>query len=54
MNDLQYHIQELFIDGYNEGEIAKQTGLPYDQVIAVLRDFGVDVEEMNPYNTINS
>jgi len=54
MKDLMYDIQELFIDGYDAQGISQQLELPFDQVIAVLEDFGVSVEDMNPYNTINS
>jgi len=54
MKDLMYDIQELFIDGYDAQGISRQLELPFYQVIAVLEDFGVTVEDMNPYNTINS
>lgn len=54
MKDMMYDIQEMFIDGYDAQGISQQLDLPYDQVIAVLEDFGVSVEDMNPYNTVNS
>ena len=54
MKDLMYDIKELFIDGLDAQGISRQLELPFDQVIAVLEDFAVSPEDMNPYNTINS
>jgi len=54
LKNMIYDIQELFIDGYDASGIAQELDLPYDQVIAVLNDFGVDNEDLDPYNTINS
>jgi hypothetical protein len=41
MADMDYDIQEMFIEGYGAISIAAQLGVPVDQVYAVLDSFGV-------------
>ena len=43
-SNLQYEVQELFIEGLSAVQIADQLDLPVEQITAVLEDFGVDVE----------
>lgn len=42
-SDLEYDIQELFIEGLNADEIADRLGVDLEQVTIVLSRFGVDV-----------
>jgi hypothetical protein len=44
-SDLEYDIQELFIEGYNADEIAHQLGVDLDRVTFLLSRFGVDVSD---------
>jgi hypothetical protein len=46
IKDVLYDIQELFIDGYTAPEISNQLDWPLEQVVAVLTDFGVDLEDV--------
>lgn len=43
MEELEYDIQELFIDGYEAYEIASNLNVSLGKVVAVLTEFGVDV-----------
>lgn len=52
MAELDYDIQELFIEGYSAVSISVQLGCPLDQVYATLKSFGVsstDIED-EPYS----
>lgn len=57
MKDLEYDIQELFIDGHSPKMIAVILECPLSLVGEVLESFGVasaQQEEFNPFKTINS
>ena len=59
MAELDYDIQEMFIDGADAKQISFELGIPLDQVQAVLNSFGVNDEdivadEFNPFDTVNS
>ena len=56
MADLDYDIQEMFIDGADAKHIAFMLKIPLEQVQAVLNSFGVSDEDCigDPYDTINS
>lgn len=59
MAELDYDIQEMFIDGADAAQISFELGIPLDQVQAVLNSFGVSDEdivadEFNPFDTVNS
>jgi FixJ family two-component response regulator len=54
MSDMEYDIQELFIEGYTAQEIAQQLDLSEFTVCEVLASFGVSVEYFSPYATVNS
>jgi len=54
MSDLDYDIQELFIEGWEAEEIAYRLSLPLARVCAALESFGVAVEDFSPYATVNS
>lgn len=41
MNELEYDIQELFIEGWEAEEIADKLKLSLGKVVSVLNDFGV-------------
>jgi hypothetical protein len=41
MAELDYDIQEMFIDGHNARSIAKILDCPIDMVLATLETFGV-------------
>lgn len=44
-SDLEYDIQELFIEGYNADEIAHRLGVALERVTVVLSRFGVDMSD---------
>jgi DNA-binding CsgD family transcriptional regulator len=44
-SDLEYDIQELFIEGYNAVEIAHQLGVAPERVTFLLSRFGVDASD---------
>jgi DNA-binding CsgD family transcriptional regulator len=44
-SDLEYDIQELFIEGYNADEIAHQLGVELERVTFLLSRFGVDASD---------
>ena len=54
MSNIDYDIQELFIEGWTAQDIAQQLALPFGQVCSVLTGFGVSVEDFSPYATVNS
>ena len=43
-SNLMYDVETLFLDGKSAIEIATELDLPVEQIVAVLEDFGVDVE----------
>ena len=45
MSNLDYEIQEMFIDGADASHIAFMLKVPVDQVQAVLNSFGVSDED---------
>jgi DNA-binding CsgD family transcriptional regulator len=44
-SDLEYDVQELFIEGHNADEIAHRLGVELDRVTFLLSRFGVDVSD---------
>lgn len=60
LKDIEYDIQEMFIDGADARQIAFELRVPVDQVQAVLNSFGVsdddilEDEDFSPHSTINS
>ena len=44
-SNLEYDIQELFIEGYNPDEIAHRLGVALERVTFMLGRFGVDVSD---------
>jgi predicted transcriptional regulator with HTH domain len=70
MAELDYDIQELYIDGLSAREISRRLECPVDQVLACLKGMGVAdvgpatstgesvfqtmVEELSPFETVNS
>lgn len=46
MAELDYDIQELYIDGLSAREISRQLECPVDQVLACLK--GMGVEDVGP------
>lgn len=70
MAELDYDIQELYIDGLSAREISRRLECPVDQVLACLKGMGVSdsgpaisegamafqimVEELSPFETVNS
>lgn len=60
LKDLEYDIQEMFIDGADAKQIAFELRVPINQVQAVLNSFGVndddilEDEDFSPHSTINS
>lgn len=43
MAELEYDIQELFIEGYEADEIADRLSISLGKVVSVLNDFGIQV-----------
>jgi hypothetical protein len=39
-----YDVETMFLEGKSAIEIADELDLPIEQIVAVLEDFGVDVE----------
>lgn len=54
MSNIDYDIQELFIEGWTAQDIAQRLVLPFSRVCEVLASFGVSVEDFSPYATVNS
>lgn len=44
-SDLEYDVQELFIEGYNADEIAHRLSVALERVTFLLSRFGVDVSD---------
>lgn len=49
MADLDYDIQELFIEGLTAQEIATQLECPLEIVQGTLASFGVEAEDLDPF-----
>lgn len=43
-SNLMYDVETMFLEGKSAIEIADELDLPIEQIVAVLEDFGVDVE----------
>ena len=43
-SNLMYDIETMFLEGKSALEMADELDLPVEQIVAVLEDFGVDVE----------
>jgi len=41
MEELEYDIQEMFIDGQEPNEIAENLGVSVGKIVAVLNEFGI-------------
>ncbi len=57
LKDLAYDIEQLYIEGLTEKNIAKTLGCPVEIVYEWLEQIGVaetPQEDASPYNTINS
>ena len=56
VKDLEYDIQEMYIDGMSAKTIALTLEIPIDWVLTTIESFGCnDIEEdTSPYATINS
>jgi hypothetical protein len=55
MAELDYDIQELYIEGFNSRAIAAELGCPLEIVLAALEAMNVeDGEEFSPFDTVNS
>jgi hypothetical protein len=55
MSELDYEIQELYIEGYSARTIAIMLNCPIDLVLGCIEEMGVsDQEDASPYATINS
>jgi hypothetical protein len=53
MAELDYEIQELFIEGVTEKNIAKTLDIPVELVYDWMKANGITLE-LSPYETINS
>jgi hypothetical protein len=56
MSELDYDIQEMFIEGLNAREISQALEIPEHMVIDCLANWSVadEQQDLSPYNTINS
>jgi hypothetical protein len=56
MSDLDWEIQELYIEGFSAKTIAVMLKCDIDLVLGKLADMGVEdsVEDMSPFATVNS
>ena len=52
--ELAYEIEQLYIEGLTEKNIAKTLDIPVEMVYDWLADNGIDAEELSPHATINS
>jgi len=53
MADLDLSIRDMLHEGYNPVSISVRLGIPLSFVYGVL-EYEEDLEELNPFNTINS
>jgi orotate phosphoribosyltransferase-like protein len=56
MSELAYDIEQLYIEGLNAGQIARELNCPKEIVLNWIADQSLrEVEdELDPFNTINS
>jgi transposase len=54
MAELAYDIEQLYIEGLTEKNIAKTLDIPVEIVYDWLASNGIDAEELSPHATINS
>ena len=56
MSDLDWEIQELYIEGYSAKTIAVMLGCDIEIVLGKLADMGVEdvKEDLSPFSTVNS
>jgi transposase len=52
--EIAYDIEQLYIEGLTEKNIAKTLDIPVEMVYDWLETNGIDAEELSPHNTINS
>jgi len=52
--EIAYDIEQLYIEGLTEKNIAKTLDIPVEMVYDWLEANGIDAEELSPHNTINS
>jgi len=52
--EVAYDIEQLYIEGLTEKNIAKTLDIPVEIVYDWLETNGIDAEELSPHNTINS
>jgi transposase len=52
--EVAYDIEQLYIEGLTEKNIAKTLDIPVEMVYDWLETNGIDAEELSPHNTINS
>jgi len=55
MSELAYDIEQLYIDGLNAGQIARELNCPKEIVLNWIADQSLrEPESLDPYDTINS
>ena len=54
MAEIAYDIEQLYIEGLTEKNIAKTLDIPVEMVYDWLETNGIDAEELSPHATINS
>lgn len=47
-SELQYDIQEMYIDGYEPDEIAGKLNISVGKIVSVLNEFGVRYTQEDP------
>lgn len=56
MAELSYDIEQLYIEGLNAGQIARELNCPKEIVLDWIADQSLreEEDELDPFNTINS
>jgi len=54
MNELNYEIEQLYIEGYKPFTIAAKLEIPVDIVYQWIENESLGQEQFDPYETINS
>jgi len=54
MNELNYEIEQLYIEGYRPSTIATRLGIAVDIVYQWIENESLAQSEYDPYETINS
>jgi transposase len=54
LSEIAYDIEQLYIEGLTEKNIAKTLDIPVEIVYDWLASNGIDAEELSPHATINS